>query len=124
MKRNIKQKNVSNVLHLLMLAFLFLWCGSANAEVQGSGTKSDPYVLESGTSYDVGMWTSVYAKFTAPSAGKFVLINSNEPYVYTDATFSTPDTSVKWSYNGGFGENRKTLSKLRPARPIMWILVI
>ncbi len=105
MKRNISQKSVGNLFHLLTLAFLFLWCGNASAAGQGSGTKDDPYVLENGASYSIESFGSFYAKFTAPSAGKFVL--TGDPYnVYTDETFSTIDNKIIPQFNNDY-ENKE-----------------
>jgi len=105
MKKNIAQKGVGNLFHLLTLAFLFLWCGSAAAAGQGSGTKEDPYVLENGASYSIESFGSFYAKFTAPSAGKFVLTGDSYS-VYTDETFSTIDNKIIPQFNNDF-ENKE-----------------
>ena len=105
MKKNIAQKSVGNLFHLLTLAFLFLWCGNASAEVQGSGTKADPYVLENGASYSIESFGSFYAKFTAPSAGKFVLTGDSYS-VYTDETFSTIDNKIIPQFNNDY-ENKE-----------------
>ncbi len=105
MKKNIAQKIVSNLFHLFTLAFLFLWCGNASAAGQGSGTKADPYVLENGAAYSIKQFGSFYAKFTAPSAGKFVLTGDSYN-VYKDETFSTIDDKITPKFNGDY-ENKE-----------------
>lgn len=106
MKQNKNlQKCVGHALHALMVTLLFLWCGNVNAAVVGSGTKADPYVLENGTAYTIESFGSFYAKFTAPSAGKFVLTGDSYS-VYTDGTFSTIDEKIIPQFNNDY-ENKE-----------------
>ncbi len=99
------QKRMGLVLHTLLVTLLFLWCGNVNAAVVGSGTKADPYVLENGTAYTIESFGSFYAKFTAPSAGKFVLTGDSYS-VYTDGTFSTIDEKIIPQFNNDY-ENKE-----------------
>lgn len=106
MKQNkTLQKRMGLVLHTLLVTLLFLWCGNVNAAVVGSGTKADPYVLENGTAYTIESFGSFYAKFTAPSAGKFVLTGDSYS-VYTDGTFSTIDEKIIPQFNNDY-ENKE-----------------
>lgn len=100
------QKRMGLVLHTLLVTLLFLWCGNVNAAVVGSGTKADPYVLENGTTYTIKSFGSFYAKFTAPSTGKFVLTDMDPYSVYTDGTFSTIDEKIIPQFNNDF-ENKE-----------------
>lgn len=100
------QKRMGLVLHTLLVTLLFLWCGNVNAAVVGSGTKVDPYVLENGTTYTIKSFGSFYAKFTAPSTGKFVLTDMDPYSVYTDGTFSTIDEKIIPQFNNDF-ENKE-----------------
>lgn len=105
MKQNkTLQKRMELVLYAFMVT-LFLWCGNVNAAVVGTGTKDDPYVLENGESYSIESFSSFYAKFTAPSAGKFVLTGDSYS-VYTDGTFSTIDGKIIPQFNNDF-ENKE-----------------
>lgn len=107
MKQNKNlQKCVGHALHALMVTLLFLWCGNVNAAVVGSGTKADPYVLENGTAYTIEAFGSFYAKFTAPSAGKFVLTDMDPYSVYTDGTFSVKDEKIIPQFNNDY-ENKE-----------------
>lgn len=107
MKQNKNlQKCVGHALHALMVTLLFLWCGNVNAAVVGSGTKADPYVLENGTAYTIESFGSFYAKFTAPSAGKFVLTDMDPYSVYTDGTFSVKDEKIIPQFNNDY-ENKE-----------------
>lgn len=100
------QKRMGLVLHTLLVTLLFLWCGNVNAAVVGSGTKADPYVLENGTAYTIESFGSFYAKFTAPSAGKFVLTDMGPYSVYTDGTFSVKDEKIIPQFNNDY-ENKE-----------------
>lgn len=107
MKQNkTLQKRMGLVLHTLLVTLLFLWCGNVNAAVVGSGTKADPYVLENGTAYTIESFGSFYAKFTAPSAGKFVLTDMDPYSVYTDGTFSVKDEKIIPQFNNDY-ENKE-----------------
>lgn len=103
---NITRNNKTHhALQALMMMFAFLWCGNISAAIVGSGTKADPYVLENGTEYPIEAFGSFYAKFTAPSAGKFVLTGDSYN-VYTDETFGTIDEKIIPQFNNDY-ENKE-----------------
>lgn len=95
-------KYVNHTLRTLVMMILFVWCGNMSAAVVGSGTVADPYVLEQGTEYQFQEFGSFYAKFTAPSEGKFVLACPEVFALYTDASFSTIDENIIPLFNGNY----------------------
>ncbi len=88
-------------LNALMLVMMFAFGSVMTANAEGSGTKEDPWIFESGQTYNVDAYKSFYGVFTAPSAGTFSLGQTNYA-VYTDATFTTMDNSINPKFNGDY----------------------
>lgn len=85
----------------MMLVMMFAFGSVVTANAEGSGTKEDPWIFESGQMYHVDAYKSFYGIFTAPSAGTFSLGQTNYA-VYTDATFTTMDNSIAPQFNGDY----------------------
>lgn len=99
MQTNLLLKRNRTLFFLMLMLLTWGGIGQAMAEVQGSGTKEDPYVLEDGTTITLKQYTSFYAKFTAPADGIFTLSTSDKYSVYKDGTFSEIDESVEVIFN-------------------------
>lgn len=91
----------NRMLNALMLVMMFAFGSVVTANAEGSGTKEDPWIFESGQTYHVDAYKAFYGIFTAPSAGTFSLGKTNYS-VYTDATFTTRDTSIEPKFNGDY----------------------
>ncbi len=89
---------------LMLIMFSFMGIGQAIADVVGSGSKEDPYVLENGTTLTLKAYQSFYAKFTAPADGIFSLYTKDRYALYTDESFSQIDESANITFNGSYSE--------------------
>lgn len=89
---------------LMLIMFSFMGIGQAIADVVGSGSKEDPYVLENGTTLTLKAYQSFYAKFTAPADGIFSLYTKDSYALYTDESFSQIDESANITFNGSSSE--------------------
>lgn len=108
-KQKHLHRHVGHAIHALVLAVLFLWNGSAAAEVTGSGTTGDPYVIDGdGASLTIAGFASYYVKFTAPADGTLKVVFSDSPYVYTDETFSTK-SEESFAFSGTYDPKYYTL---------------
>lgn len=91
----------------MLMIMLLSWGSVLSAQAEGTGTKEDPYVFESGNTYTVEAYKSFYGKFTAESDGTFTITNTNYS-VYTDETFTTINEDLKPEFGGNY--NNKTYS--------------
>lgn len=95
--------NANHTLYTLMMALLFLWCGSMSVSAEGTGTKTDPYIW---TDQTEGFATAdgaqvaatgyrLFAVFTPQTDG--ILVISSLYSQFTDNTFSTrSETQPVW----------------------------
>lgn len=102
-KNKILHKYVGHTLHALMVALLFLWCGSLSLSAEGTGSKTDPYIW---TEQTEGFATAdgaqiaapgylLYAVFTPQTDG--ILVISSIYSQFTDNTFSKKsETQPTW----------------------------
>lgn len=91
----------NRMLNAFMLVMMFAFGSVVTASAEGSGTKEDPWIFESGQTYHVDVYKAFYGIFTAPSDGTFSLSGTNYS-TYTDNTFTTQDESINPKYNGNY----------------------
>lgn len=97
----------NRMLNAFMLVMMFAFGSVVTASAEGSGTKEDPWIFESGQTYHVDAYKAFYGIFTAPSDGTFSLGKTNYA-VYTDATFTTMDNSIAPEFNGDYQDKAYT----------------
>lgn len=90
----------SRMLNALMLVVAFVFGGMA-AHAEGAGTQDDPWIFANGETYHVNAFKGFYGIFTAPADGTFSLSGTNYS-IYTDATFTTQDESIRPIHNGDY----------------------
>lgn len=95
------------MLNALLLVF-FTLCGTGQVMAVGSGTATDPYIIEDGGEYEMKAFNPFLCKFEAPSDGKLTLLTNSSFAVYEDAgdensQFTVVDTSVEVDWNGAYG---------------------
>ena len=61
----------------LLLCFAAVFCCTTNVwALSGSGTESDPFVVQDGDVFTITKQTNAFISFTAPEAGELVLTQS------------------------------------------------